>query len=106
MTEGLAIEIAKQKMLEFGIYENYLLRYRHFKVRTSEEITIKADNDLMLLITPDENIRVMSKSGIYNIQDNNLNEMQYVHSGTLKVKNQSSTLTIQVKFLQVIPKLK
>ncbi len=106
MTEGIAIEIAKQKMLELAVGENYILRYRHFNLLAGVEITIKADNDLMLLLCPDDNVSVNSKTGWYNVQDHSLNEMQYIHTGKITVKNQSENSALQVKFLQVIPKHK
>jgi hypothetical protein len=106
MTEGLAIELAKRKMEELGNGENYLVRLRHFQIAPVSKVELKADNELFILIAPDEQVKVFSKAGVYNILDNKINEMQYLHRGNICIINQSTKTFIQVKFLQVIPKIK
>ncbi len=106
MTEGLAIELAKQKMLEMGVGENYLIRFRHFQLAPLSQIKIQGFNELLILVRPDDNVKVYSKAGIYNEQDNGINEMQYVHRGLTVIFNQRKDKFLQVKILQVIPKLK
>jgi len=106
MTEGLAIELAKQKMLELGVGENYLIRFRHFQIAPLSQVKLKGFNELLILVRPDYNVKVYSKAGIYNEQDNGINEMQYVHRGVTVIFNQKKDAYLQVKVLQVIPKLK
>jgi len=106
MTEGLAIEIAKQKMMEIGVGENYLIRFRHFQIQPLSKVELKGHNEFLILIQPDRYIKVYSKAGIYNELDNGINEMQYVHRGVTVLFNQQTRGTLQVKVLQVIPTLK
>lgn len=106
MTEGLAIEVAKQKMLELGAHENYLIRFRHFQLAPMSEIKLNGYNELLILIRPQSHVIVQSKAGIYNEQDTGINEMQYVHRGLVKISNQQKADYLHVKVLQVIPKLK
>lgn len=106
MTEGLAIELAKRKMEELSVGENYLLRFRHFQIAPVSKLELKASNELFILIDPDSMIKVFSKAGVYNVQDNKINEMQYIHRGNITVINQGKKEFMQVMFLQVIPKLK
>jgi len=103
MTEGLAIEIAAQKMCELGIGKDYLLRYRHFLVEPSGTRVIKGDNHLYILLTPETDARVNSKNGIYDARDIAINEMQYLHSGEITLFNQNPKVLVSIKFLQVIP---
>lgn len=105
MTEGLAIEIACAKMQELGIGKNYLLRYRHFQLQGAAVMTLKADNDLFILLTPETDTRVYSRTGIFDLKDLAVSEMQYVHSGNIRIENLNIKLPVQVKFLQVIPRL-
>ncbi len=106
MTEGLAIEIACAKMQELGVGKNYLLRYRHFQLQGSASMSLKANNDLFILLTPDVDTRVFSRTGIFDLKDPAISEMQYIHSGNITVENLNIKFAIQVKFLQVIPTLK
>jgi len=106
MTEGLAIELAKQKMLELGVGENYLIRFRHFQVAPLSGIKLKGFNELLILVRPDADLKVYSKTGIYNEKDSRINEMQYVHRGVTVIFNQRKEGFLQVKLLQVIPMLK
>lgn len=103
MTEGLAIEVACAKMREQNVGKNYLVRYRHFQLQPGKQITLKVQSDLLILLTPDIETRVLSKSGIFDLKDSGVLEMQYLHTGTVTVENLSVKNPIQVKFLQVIP---
>lgn len=105
MTEGLAIEIAKQMMQEQGVGDQYIYRYRHFQLAPLGKIEMKGHNELIILIRPDDQVKAYSKAGIYNVQDTRINEMQYLHRGVVTIINQSKELHLQVKVLQVIPKL-
>ncbi|MBL4862834.1 MAG: hypothetical protein JKY09_07455 [Crocinitomicaceae bacterium] len=106
MTEGLAIEIAKQKMMELGVGENYLIRFRHIQLAPLSKLELKGHNELLILIHPDPYLKVYSKAGIYNQKDDGINEMQYMHRGLTVIFNQGTEYYLQVKVLQVIPRLK
>lgn len=103
MTEGLAIEIAKYKMMELGYGEDYTLRFRHLILKFNEAREMELSNDWMILISPLEQIKVQSKTGILNLTDNEINEQQYIHSGVIKLTNLNTKLPTGIKFLQVIP---
>jgi len=105
MTEGLAIEIAGQMMQEQGIGDQYIFRYRHFQLSPLGKVEMKGHNELIILIRPDDLLEAYSKAGIYNVQDERINEMQYLHRGVVTMINQSDKQHLQVKVLQVIPKL-
>ena len=106
MTEGMALELAKQTMNELGVGENYLIRFRHFQIPPSSKIELKAHNELLIIIKPYRFLKVYSKSGIYNELDSRINEMQYIHRGVTAIINQMKEGYLQAKILQVIPKLK
>jgi hypothetical protein len=103
MTEGTAIELAKQKMKESG-EENYILRFRHFQLPPISKVELNAYNELLILIRPEPYVKMYSKTGIYNSQDTKINEMQYLHQGATIIINQDYKNHLQVKVLQVIPK--
>ena len=105
MTEGLAIEIARQMMQEQGVNENYTFRLRHFQLAALATLKIRAHNELYILLNPDNQIRVSSKAGTFNLTDARINEMQYIHRGVITLINQSKGIPTHVKMLQVIPKL-
>lgn len=106
MTEGLAIEIAKQMMKEQGIGDQYIIRFRHFLIPTSGTLEIKAHNELFILLRPEYLFSVSSMAGTYNLADIRINEMQYLHRGLITIVNKSKGTPVFVKMLQVIPKLK
>jgi hypothetical protein len=101
MTESLATEIARAKMHELGITD-YLFRYRHFQISSLGKLELKDYNDTFILLVPDPDTRVFSHSGIYDVKDRTIAEMQYVFRGRITVDNLSTKNAIQVKFLQVI----
>ena len=78
MNEGTAIDFAEKRMKELGI-ENYLVRYRHLQIAPLSQITLDGENHLYLLVQPNIYTRVKSKAGIYNVRNNAINEMQYIH---------------------------
>ncbi len=102
MREGTAIEIAESKMKELGI-EEYLMRFRHFKIAAKTELTIKAGRQWYFLIEPEAAILVESKRGIFNMESAAVNEIEYSHSGNIKISNHTDFLT-DVKFIQIIPR--
>lgn len=104
MTEGMAIEIAKHQMQDMNVGCEYLLRFRHLILKPSETRVLKAESELIILISPVGNIRVLSSAGFYEIT-NTPNELQYVHSGKVQIINLDNKLFTHVKILQVIPRI-
>ena len=105
MTEGLATELARQKMKELGVGTNYLLRFRHLQLGPLQKKEISASNELIILIHPNEKLKVFSNAGIFNLRDKRINEFQYVHRGETIIINQDKDEFQFVTFLQVIPTL-
>ena len=104
MTEGMAIEIAQHQMQDMNVGCEYLLRYRHLILKPSETRNLNATSELIILISPVGNIRVLSSAGFYEIT-NTPNELQYVHSGKVQLINLDTKLFTHVKILHVIPRL-
>jgi len=102
MTEGLALEIARYKMQEKGIGSAYILRFRHLILQPLEKRVFRDRNDLFLIIEPDQNLRVSSRTGILDFVNSGVSELQYVHSGIVTIENKDKKI-ILAKILQVIP---
>jgi len=105
MTEGMALEIAKNMMAEKG-KSDYQIRYRHFQLQPKGELEIKADNMLIILIKPSYYLKAYSKAGMFNLADISLDEQQYVHRGLTKLINLNGRSTQKVVFLQIFEPLK
>lgn len=103
MNENLAIEIAKSKMREQGNGENYTLRVRVLLLQPGEQRVIDAGKDLFIHYNGDSFIRVESGAGIYDTSNIKSNELQFVHSGRIKVTNLHEVSIMPASFLQVIP---
>lgn len=103
MTEGIAIEVARHTMHEWGVGENYLMRYRHYTLGPLYFVDIDAQNEVFILLTPDDFTQVSSQIGMFQLVQVGIQEQQYVHTGKIRVDNLADLNPIQVKFLQVIP---
>jgi len=104
VNEGTAIEFARCKMRELGVDDNYIIRYRHFRLDPNEILEIKGENHLYVFIRPLNNVKVKSKAGIYDMKDDGINELQHVHNGIITVENQTKDRQ-NCKFIQIIPLL-
>ncbi|MCH2216323.1 MAG: hypothetical protein MK086_14245 [Flavobacteriales bacterium] len=90
-------------MKELGLAEeDYIIRYRHFRLDPEEKREIKGDNHYYFFIYPYYNIRVESKTGLYDMDDDGVNEMQHYHTGLIKLENQSKN-RMDAKFIQIVP---
>ncbi|WP_257574605.1 hypothetical protein [Hydrobacter penzbergensis] len=52
---------------------------------------------------PPDDVRVESKMGLFDLSEENINELQYEHRGFLNITNLSA-LTSHLRMIQVIPK--
>lgn len=102
MNEGTAIDLAEKRMAQTGITD-FLIRYRHLQIAPLATVEIEGDNQFFFLIQPNSYIKVTSKAGVFNIQNNAINEMQYEHRGKIKVTNLYGNRYLHAKFIQVIP---
>jgi hypothetical protein len=101
MTSELAIEYIRRRMAEMG-YKDYLLRFRHLLLRVNETREIVGYNQIFMLIEPVPDIRIESDVGLFDVNEDHANEMQYEHRGRIRTTNLSLTTT-NVRFLQAIP---
>lgn len=104
MTEGVAIEILRYQMCELGV-DDYIIRYRHLRMKANETRIIKGENSLFVFIDPQANIKVESKAGIYDMREAFINEQQHLHRGIITVTNQS-VVQNDARFIQAIPRQK
>ena len=102
MTSDLALEYIERRMKEMGYGKNYLLRFRHILLKINEVREITAYNQIFLLIDPMSSIRIESDVGLFDVNEDHANEMQYEHRGRIKITNLSLTPT-NARFLQAIP---
>jgi hypothetical protein len=101
MELAFALDYIPRRMKELG-YTEYAVRYRHLRVKNKDKIIIQADNHLMLAISPNEQLTISSKAGVFKWFDTTVNEQQYEHRGKITVSNNDSQ-NIYVLFIQVIP---
>ena len=85
--------------------QEYHLRFRHIRLGSVETILLKAYDQLILLLEPPHDVRVESDTGVFDLSDYLLNEMQYEHRGSVKIINQIAVLG-NIRFIQVLPKKK
>lgn len=104
MTTGFAIDYIPKRMCELGHGSQYIVRYRHMVMQPKEERKINATNQMFLLIDPCGDLRVESTAGLYDMSEDQVNELNYEHRGEITVINQSIFIS-HVRFIQVIPQI-
>lgn len=102
MTSDLALEYIARRMEEMGYGKRYLLRFRHILLKMGEVREITAYNQVFLLIDPVATVRIESDVGLFDVNEDHANEMQYEHRGRIKITNLSLSPT-NARFLQAIP---
>jgi hypothetical protein len=103
MTINLALEYIPRRMKELG-YENYTIRFRHWVAHPNEVIEVDGNNHIYVLIEPPHTISVESDFGLFDLSNNNVNEYQYEHQGTITISSYAAEVEY-VQMIQVIPKL-
>ncbi|RYZ30058.1 MAG: hypothetical protein EOO10_04140 [Chitinophagaceae bacterium] len=102
MTSDLALDYISRRMVEMGVGKNYLLRFRHVLLKVGEIREVIAYNQIFLLIEPMPSIRIESDVGLFDLNEDQANEMQYEHRGRIRIANLSLSPT-NARFLQAIP---
>lgn len=102
MTSDLALDYIRRRMDEMGYGSKYLLRFRHLLLRVNETRKITGYNQIFMLIEPTQAIRIESDVGLFDINEDHANELQYEHRGRIKIINLSLSPT-NARFLQAIP---
>jgi hypothetical protein len=102
MTIDFAIDYIPRRMKELGFGSHYMIRLRHFVLQPKEKRQIKAPNQLFMLIDTNENIAVYSDFGVFDLTQEKINELQYEHRGSIRIRNYAGYIQ-HVRFIQVIP---
>jgi hypothetical protein len=102
MTSDLALDYISRRMQEMGHGKMYLLRFRHILLKEAEVREVTAYNQIFILIEPIQTIRIESDVGLFDLNEDHANEIQYEHRGLIKIANLSLSRT-NVRFLQAIP---
>lgn len=102
MTAELAAAYIEKRMDELGYGKRYYLRFRHLVLAAKEKRKIEAPNQLLILINPPDEISVSSDFGVYDVTAQNINECQYEHQGSIRVRNLSGIMA-HARFIQAIP---
>jgi hypothetical protein len=102
MTSDLALDYISRRMAEMGYGKKYLLRFRHILLKVAETREITGYNQIFLLIEPMSTIRIESDVGLFDITEDQANEMQYEHRGRIRITNLSLSPT-NARFIQAIP---
>ncbi|MDP1800828.1 MAG: hypothetical protein Q8L81_05720 [Bacteroidota bacterium] len=102
MNVQFALEYTKRRMQELGYGDAYILRWRFLQIDANATIKLEGNNEYYLLINPNIGIKVSSKTGVFDLTDTSINEMQYEHRGKIEVKNITGEKKF-VLFIQVIP---
>jgi hypothetical protein len=102
MTSDLAIEYINRRMQEMGHGKKYLLRFRHILLKEAETRELIGYNQIFILIEPIQTIRIESDVGLFDLNEDHANEIQYEHRGRILIKNLSLSPT-NARLLQAIP---
>lgn len=102
MKEELAAHYLSSRMREQGHAHRFALRLRHFVLKATEKITVKAWGDLFLMLGENCDARVSSENGVFDLSATNLSEQQHEHSGLILIENPTDS-TVHVKMMQAIP---
>lgn len=102
MTSDLALDYISRRMKEMGYGKDYLIRFRHVLLKVNETRELTAYNQIFLLVDPVSTIRIESDVGLFDINEDSANELQYEHRGRIKITNLSLSPT-NARFLQAIP---
>lgn len=102
MTAEFAIQYIAHRMKELGYGTNYLIRWRNLQIAPLDTLSIETGNDYYFLLHSATSLIIKSRFGEFNLNDPNLNELQYEHRGHLQIINPIALIQF-VQFIQVIP---
>ena len=102
MTPTLAYQYIARRMRELGYQDRYHLRMRHLIIARNQIRTLKGYGRYFILVHEPEGVRITSQRGIFDLNFNAANELQYEHHGKIKILNKLKR-PAHVKFIQVIP---
>lgn len=100
-------EYIRQRMQEEGYKTEYFLRWKHYQIPAGKTRTVRAYGRYYVLVTeavPSTNYKVKSSNGFYAAETLN-GEVQHEHTGKIVITN-TSAISVNVEFVEVIPKNK
>lgn len=103
MNIAFALDYIPRRMMELGYGLDYTTRYLHLRIEKGQTLVLRAYNQLMLLIVPESNIRIISSRGIFDSSDTTINIQQHEHSGKISITNKDRTANTLVLLIQVMP---
>ena len=102
MTTELALEYIRRKACELCYGNAYTLRVRHFVLQPHEVRKVDGHNQFFILIEPYCDLRIESGAAVFDLTENNINELEYEHRGDMAITNYSVFVN-HARFIQVIP---
>ena len=99
----MTVEFALEYIRRTICVGDYSLNFRHLVLQPAEQRDMQAHNEVLLLIEPTKDVKVESDHGLYDLTETLANEMQYEHTGDVRITNHSIFIN-HVRFIQVIPK--
>jgi hypothetical protein len=103
MTEAFAIDNIPRMMTNLGYGNNYYTDYTHYILRGTESRKIEAGKHYFYLIGEAPDVSIHSDFGVYDLSDPNLEEITYIHQGSITLTNNSPNRS-HILFIKVIPK--
>jgi hypothetical protein len=104
MTAALALEYIPRRMEELGYGKNYYIRFRHLVLQPDERLDIEAYNQFYIIIDQPTNVNIASDFGLYGLELEITNELQYEHQGFISIHNNLVEEINHIQFIQIIPK--
>ena len=101
MTASIALEYIPKRMCELGYGSEYLIRFRHFVLQPEEKRKLDGNNQLFVLTEPFNDMRVESTVGLFDLSEDQVNELYYEHRGIITITNYAVHIN-HVRFIQVI----
>jgi len=99
----MTVEFALEYIRRTICLGDYSLSFRHLVLQPAEQREMQAHNEVILLIEPTKDVRVESDNGLYDLTETQINELQYEHTGGMRITNHSIFIN-HVRFIQLIPK--
>jgi hypothetical protein len=103
MTIAFALEHIPRRMNDIGVGSHYQLHHRHFVLAPNGILELDAENQYFFQLDEVADVRIESDFGVYDLTETLVNEMQYEHSGQIRITNYTSEIK-HLRFIQVIPK--
>ena len=105
MVKELLTEYIRSRMEKLKYGTDYYIEFRHLVMQAGEVREIEAYNDIYVLVEAIPKVSIKSDFGIFDLEYETIDELQYAHQGTITIENFSDDFS-HVQFIQVTPILK